>query len=117
MNVEQIKKLLPILELLDDSKTETTNNERKPVIVRTYTAGVHFGYLVSQNGQEVTLEKSRRIFRWKGALSCSELASKGLNVEESQVACPVNIRLMQAIEIIDCTPEAVSKIESATDGL
>ena len=32
----------------------------KPVIVRTYSAGAHFGYLVSRDGKEVTLDRSRR---------------------------------------------------------
>ena len=34
-----------------------------PVIVRTYSAGVHFGYLVAREGKEVRLTRSRRIWR------------------------------------------------------
>lgn len=86
----------------------------KPVIVRTYSAGVHFGYLVRRDGKEVELERSRRIWRWYGANSCSGLATKGLDTKKSTVADPVSIILTEAIEIIDCTPEAVSSIEAAT---
>lgn len=91
-----------------------TDTIAKPVIVRTYSAGVHFGYLVRRDGKEVELEKSRRIWRWYGANSCSGLATTGLDVKKSTVADPVNIILTEAIEIIDCTAEAVTSIEAAT---
>lgn len=85
----------------------------KPVLVRTYSAGVHFGYLVSQKGQEVTLTKSRRIWSWAGANTLSEIATSGLNSSQSRVAVPVDIVLTQAIEIIDCTPQSVKSIGEA----
>ena len=85
----------------------------KPVLVRTYSAGVHFGYLVNREGKEVTLERSRRIWRWYGAWTLSEIAAKGLDARSSKVAEPVSVVLTEAIEIIDCTPESVASIESA----
>jgi hypothetical protein len=93
--------------------TETTAAP-KPVIVRTYSAGVHFGYLTRREGKEVDLERSRRIHYWSGANSCSGLATAGLDTKKSRVADRVSITLTEAIEIIDCTPEAVASIESAT---
>lgn len=90
------------------------SSKLKPVIVRTYSAGVHFGYLKSRKGKEVELVKSRRIWRWYGANSCSGLATKGLDVSRSSVADPVSITLTEAIEIIQCTTEAVKSIEAAT---
>ncbi len=88
--------------------------ELKPVIVRTYSAGVHFGYLVSRDGKEVTLERSRRIWSWRGAWTLSEIASTGLDSAASRVAAPVSITLTEAIEIIDCTDAAVASIEAAS---
>jgi hypothetical protein len=85
----------------------------KPVLIRTYSAGVHFGYLVAHKGQEVKLTKSRRIWYWKGANTLSEIATTGLDSVNSKIAVPVDITLTQAIEIIDCTDEAVKSIESA----
>lgn len=85
----------------------------KAVIVRTYSAGVHFGYLARREGKEVDLVKSRRIWRWFGANTLSEIATSGLDVGKSRVAVPVTITLTEAIEIIDCTPAAVAKIEAA----
>ena len=89
-------------------------NDLKPVLVRTYTAGVHFGYLVSRDGKEVTLERARRIWRWQGAFTLSEIATAGLNTATSQVAAAITVTLPEVIEIIDCTPEAVSSIEAAS---
>lgn len=85
----------------------------KAVLVRTYSAGVHFGYLVSREGKEVALERSRRIWRWYGANTLSEIATAGLDIIKSRVGAPVNIVLTEAIEVIDCTPEAVENLESA----
>jgi len=87
--------------------------DHKAVIVRTYSAGVHFGYLVRREGREVDLVRSRRIWSWSGANTLSEIATSGLDIKKSRVAIPVSITLTEAIEIIDCTPEAVASIEAA----
>lgn len=86
--------------------------EAKAVLVRTYSAGVHFGYLVSRDGKEVSLERSRRIWSWKGANTLSEIATSGVGAG-SRIAGPVSIVLTEAIEIIDCSPESVANLESA----
>ena len=93
----------------NQKETETM----KAVIVRTYSAGVHFGHLARRDGKEVDLVKSRRIWSWRGANTLSEIALHGLDTKASRVAEPVSITLTEAIEIIDCTPEAVEKIEAA----
>jgi len=85
----------------------------KPVLVRTYSAGVHFGYLARRDGKEVDLVNSRRIWSWEGANTLSEIALRGLNIEGSRVAERVTITLTEAVEIIDCTPEAVANLEAA----
>ena len=92
-----------------------TKSKLKAVIVRTYSAGVHFGYIKSRKGKEVELVNSRRIHYWEGANSCSGLAIGGLNTKKSRVAdCLPNIILTEAIEIIACSNEAIKSIESAT---
>ena len=71
------------------------------VLIRTYSAGVHFGELVERNGQEVHLKNARRLWSWSGALSLSEIAMKGIDLKNSRVSVPVEeIFLTQAIEII-----------------
>lgn len=90
-----------------------TDTALKPVIVRTYSAGVHFGYLARRDGKEVDLIKSRRIWSWQGANTLSEIATIGFDSKRSRVAVPVSITLTEAIEIIDCTDAGVAAIEAA----
>lgn len=86
--------------------------ELKPVIIRTYSAGVHFGYLKARRGKEVDLVKSRRIWHWKGANTLSEIALYGVDEKASKVAQPVTITLTEAIEIIAATAACVKSLES-----
>lgn len=84
------------------------------VIVRTYSAGVFAGELESRSGQEVVLHNARRIWRWEGAASLSQLAMKGTSKPlECKFPCLVNkVELMQAIEILDVTDIARKSIEA-----
>ena len=88
-------------------------SKKNYVIVRTYSAGVHFGILKSRKGKEVSLTASRRIWRWFGANTLSEIATAGLDGSKSRVAAPVSIVLTEAIEIIACTPAAVASLKAA----
>ena len=83
----------------------------KYVIIRTQSAGVHFGILKSRDGSEVVLTDTRRIWYWNGAASLSELALHGVSKPKSckfTVTLP-EITLIGAIEIIPCSDKA-SKI-------
>ncbi len=91
-----------------------TAKTMRPVIVRCRSASPHFGYLASKEGNEVKLEKARRIWRWFGAWTLSEVATTGLDTTNSKIAAPTTVTLLDAIEIIDCTPQAAQSIESAT---
>lgn len=71
------------------------------VLIRTTSAGVHFGTLVSRSGQEVHLKNARRLWSWNGALSLSEVAMNGVEIKNSKISVPVDeIILTTAIEII-----------------
>ena len=86
----------------------------KYVIVRTYSAGVFAGFLVSRKGQEVVMKEARRLWYWQGAASLSQLAMEGVtdpNACKFPVALP-SVELMQAIEIIPVTAKAKACIES-----
>lgn len=81
-------------------------SKNKYVVVRTYSAGVHIGELISRNGKEVVLKNSRRLWYWEGAMSLSQVATDGVS-ENSKLAVPVsNIVLTEAIEIIQTSPKA-----------
>lgn len=87
--------------------------KKKYVIVRTYSAGVFAGTLVSKKGQEVTLSNARRLWYWSGAASLSQLAMEGVkDPDNCKFPCPVKeVKLLQAIEILDVTPAAKKNIE------
>lgn len=83
------------------------------VIVRTYSAGVFAGNLVSRKGQEVELRNARRLWYWAGAASLSQLAMEGVKKpNECKFPCEVlSIVLTQAIEIIPATAMAEKSIK------
>ena len=89
-----------------DSQTPATNAEGLPfVLIRTCSAGVHFGYLKSKEstlaGIEVELVNARRIHYWEGACSLSQIAMEGVKKPEScKIAMPVSSITIIAIEII-----------------
>jgi hypothetical protein len=82
------------------------------VIVRTYSAGVFAGYLESREGQEVVVRKARRLWRWSGAASLSQLAMEGIkNPKDCKFPCEVDrVELLQTIEILDVTKQAQQSI-------
>lgn len=88
-----------------DEKEEENSMSNKYVIVRTYSAGVFAGELISRKGGEVVLHNARRLWYWSGAASLSQLAMEGVkNPDECKFPCEVDrIELLEAIEILDCT--------------
>lgn len=86
----------------------------KYVIVRTYSAGVHAGNLVSHKDKLVVLKNARRLWYWDGAATLSQLAMEGTkNPSNCKFPCEVNeITLTEAIEIIPCTKQAQKSIKS-----
>ena len=83
------------------------------VIVRTFSAGVFAGTLVSKNGQEVELKNARRLWYWDGAATLSQLAMEGVKKPENcKFPCEVSsVILTQAIEILSVTATARKNIK------
>ena len=83
-------------------------------MVRTYSAGVFAGFLDERNGKEALLSNARRIWRWEGAASLSQLAHSGTS---DPAACkfpePVDrVLLTEVIEIIPITDAAKTTIDA-----
>jgi hypothetical protein len=83
------------------------------VVVRTYSAGVHIGTLAEVEGQAVALTDARRLWKWSGAFTLSEVATAGINPRGSRmsVAAP-EIVLTQAVEIIPTSQIARSTYDA-----
>lgn len=78
------------------------------VLVRTYSAGVHAGYLKRREGKEVELLNARRFWQWYGAASLSQLAQSGTS-QPDKCKFPEEVDriiLTEAIEIANVTNKA-----------
>lgn len=97
----------------DKAITTKTNTEGlQYCIIRTYSAGVHAGFVKERNGKEVTLVRARRLWKWAGAFTLSEIALNGVGKPDEckfTVTVP-EITLTEAIEIIPCTDKAYKSI-------
>lgn len=82
-------------------------------MVRNTSAGVFAGYVESRNGKEVVLRNARRIWKWAGAASLSQLAMEGTS-KPNECKFPIavgRVVLTDAIEIINITERAKKSIE------
>jgi len=83
-------------------------------IIRADRAGVFFGKIKERNGSEVVLTDCRRIWRWYGAASISQLATDGVQRPKDckfTVVVP-EMTVLGVIEIIPCSDAAVKSIKA-----
>lgn len=93
-------------------RKKVEENKLPWVVVRTYSAGVHVGYLAKKDGDEVLLLESRRIWYWDGAASLSQLSQEGVTKPQNckfAMTLP-EITLKGWIEIIPATETAKQSI-------
>lgn len=86
------------------------------VIIRGDRSGVFFGTLTEKEGTEVKLTNCRRLWRWYGACSLSQLAMDG-TTEPKKCMFTVNVDeiiITDVIEIIKCTDKAIKSIEGVS---
>jgi len=85
-------------------------------LIRTYSAGVHVGLVRHMDGREVQIEGARRIWKWSGAFSLSEVSQNGIKKEGSRVGCSVpGMVLTEAIEVIPVTTRAWESINACSE--
>jgi hypothetical protein len=81
-------------------------------LIRTYSAGVHIGDVVSvsDDGMQVHLKNALRLWKWEGGgLSLSSVATQG--IKGGRINATPEVFLSNAIEIIPTTPKAESTYE------
>lgn len=100
-----------------DSVSSISEPDGDYVVVRTYSAGVHAGYLKSREGKEVVLTNTRRLWKWSGAASISQIAGTGITQPSScQFPAPIaEIILTEVIEILPCTTKAKEIIQGVDE--
>lgn len=96
---------------------EVNTDGLQMVLVRTYSAGVHYGYLKSKKytpaGIAVTLINCRRVWYWEGAATLSQLAVNGTSKpDKCKFPCTVQENEIIAIEIIPMTKKAFESLNS-----
>jgi len=120
LTLGEIKSLFNLFNNNTNQKEETASLNcqiGEKVIIRTYSAGVWFGYLDQKSGQEVILTNARRIYKFWCAksITLSGVAKYGLNQDESKI-CPAIPKVhLEAIEIISLTTIAIESLEGAED--
>ena len=111
MNIKTLQEALKVLECLDveSPSTRPSTSDHPHVIVRGDRSGVFFGRLASQDGQTVELTECRHVWYWSGAANTAEMALTGVSKpNDCKIVAPVGrIRILDAIEVLFCTDEAV----------
>lgn len=112
-----ILKLLNLETPKESSRNINNSMLGKRVLVRTYSAGVHFGTLKEKVGQEAILTDSRRVYSWVEACSLSQLAMEGSKkISSCKIAMSVKeILLNRVIEVIPLTDEANNQLSGAEE--
>jgi hypothetical protein len=82
------------------------------VIVRTYSAGVFAGFLEALEGKQATIRNARRLWKWAGAASLSQLAQTGTS-DPSNCKFPAEVDRIIVTEVI----EILSVTEIAKDSI
>jgi hypothetical protein len=83
----------------------------KPVIIRTYSEGVHFGTLAARQGAEVVLTNTRRLWYWDKAFTLSKVAQYGIDKKNSKLSVTIpEILLTEAIEVIPVGESAATQL-------
>ena len=83
-------------------------------IVRCDRSGVFAGYVSERAGREVVVKKARRLWKWSGAASLSQLSQNGTSAP-SKCKFPMEmpeVVLLDAIEIIPASEKARKSIAS-----
>jgi len=101
----------------DDTKLVSSIEGLPFVIIRTYSAGVHMGYLKAKEstlaGMEVELIHTRRLYSWAGALTISELAGIGTSKpDQCKFTMIIPNIFLVAIEIVPVTEDGFKSLNS-----
>ena len=91
----------------------------KKVIIRANRAGVFYGTLAEfdEKTRIAEIHNCRRLWYWDGAASISQMAVEGVkNPNECKFTIYVaSIQVMEIIEIIPCTEQAIKSIEGVKE--
>lgn len=103
LTIGEAKKLASLFNQTEDGLSNPYIGRR--VLVRTYSAGVHIGTLVSAKGMECHLRDALRLWKWEGGgLSLSVVATQG--IKGGRLNETPEVFLTNCIEFIPTTEKA-----------
>lgn len=112
MKLKDVMQLIQMLQgkSLEESPSKTYEGY---YVVRTYSAGVFAGEIESRKGREVIVKNARRLWKWAGAASLSQLAMEGVkDPDNCMFPCEVDqVELLEVVEILKCTEKAKQSIK------
>jgi hypothetical protein len=87
-------------------------------VIRTYSAGVFAGYVESESedGKQVILRDSRRLWYWDGAASLSQMAEEGVSKPSNCKFAMVvgKMQVNECIEKLYCSEKARKNIQEVS---
>ena len=110
-----------LLEKYQDNAAELSRPETsfvgQSVMIRSKDAGVFYGVLHEKQGDCVILKNSRRVWKWSGAFTLSELSMNGTNKPtECKFSAMVEVgQILGVIEIIPLSPKAIESLNKVVD--
>ena len=114
LTLKQIREITALVSGGSSEKEKPHPFVGRHVICRCYSAGVHAGVLVSQNGDQAVLRDSRRLWSWtaKEGVALSGVAVHGIKAGKIDTMLP-EISLTGVIETIPTTEKARDSINNA----
>lgn len=108
------------LKSLINQESDDFDNEMigEKVIIRTYSAGVHYGTLYKKKGTEVYLKNARRMHRFKAkkSIALSGVAKYGLDLSASIRICgELPLIHLNSIEIIPVSDACIKSFEECPE--
>jgi len=112
-----LAELKALVKEAESAKQKIDSKGMEYCIVRTYSAGVFAGLFNRKNkGKEGTVYDARRLWKWSGALDCSQLAMKGVdNPKDCKFSTVSEVDLREIIEVSPCTKQAEESIKGVAE--
>ena len=113
-----------IASLIGGATQLSTSNDKHPMIgkycvVRTFSAGVHIGVVKevypALQGSDVLFESARRLWKWEGAFTLSEVANNGVKSTSRIAEEVVGYMVTGANEFLPVSAKAKKTIEACNE--
>jgi len=113
LTISQAKELFKLFSGTTGEQKKDHPFVGKYCIARCYAAGVHVGKVVSIDGENVILENSKRLWKWKArdGVALSGVAQAGISIDECKIDVENPLIYLSGIcELIPCSEKSKGTI-------